>query len=169
MEEIKIIKDTDCRYAASVTGLIYSFYDNRGRLYDEPRVLTQFKRNGYSAVNLYVGGQIKQRYVHRLIASTFIPNPDNLPEVNHKNEVKTDNRVENLEWISTKDNINYGTHNERMAASVSKAVVQLSDRGDIINTFPSIKAAADFFCCHPSWISHQLNGVTKNRYNLRFA
>ena len=51
----------------------------------------------------------KQKYIHRLVAIAFIPNPYGLPMINHKNEDKTDNKVENLEWCDAKYNINYGT------------------------------------------------------------
>lgn len=69
---------------------------------------------GYKVLNLYWDGQYHRRYVHRLVAQAFIPNPDNLPQVNHINEIKSDNRVENLEWCSAKYNINYGSHNDKV-------------------------------------------------------
>ena len=63
----------------------------------------------YQTVPLMINGKQKLFYVHRLVAEAFIPNPENLPEVNHINENKTDNRVENLEWCTRNYNINYGT------------------------------------------------------------
>jgi len=54
--------------------------------------------DGYLNVHLYAGDGGKSIKVHRIVAAAFIPNPDNLPEINHKNEKKDDNRVENLEW-----------------------------------------------------------------------
>ena len=68
----------------------------------------QIQSNGYLHINLSQKGKTKCFLVHRLIAQVFIPNPNNLPQVNHINENKTDNRVENLEWCDRKYNINYG-------------------------------------------------------------
>ena len=64
---------------------------------------------GYIQVGLYKNGIRTEFKVHRLVAQAFIPNPDGLPQVNHKNEVKTDNNVDNLEWCTAKYNNNYGT------------------------------------------------------------
>lgn len=77
---------------------------------------------GYLQVTLCKDGIQKNYLVHRLVAMTFIQNPNNLPQVNHRNEVKTDNRVENLEWCSCKYNMNYGTARERTAIGHYKPV-----------------------------------------------
>ena len=103
---------------------------------------------GYLKINLYKDGQKKMSFVHRLVAEAFIQNPKNLDTINHKDEVKTNNSASNLEWMSQKDNNNYGTRNKRAAEAninnlgVSKAV-QMMDKqtGELLATFPSIRGA----------------------------
>lgn len=88
--------------------------------------------------------------VHRLIAQTFIPNPLRLPQVNHKNENKIDNRVENLEWCTGEYNANYGHRNEKCSFSrrnnprLSKEVNQYDFNGNYLRSFPSAAEAARF-------------------------
>ena len=69
----------------------------------------------YPHVVLHKNGSTKALQVHRIIASMFVPNPDNLPCVNHKSEVKTENYAENLEWCTHKYNCNYGERNKKIA------------------------------------------------------
>ena len=76
--------------------------------------LCKIQNQKYQFVQLMINGKQRLCYVHRLVAEAFIPNPDNLPEVNHKNEDKYDNRVENLEWCTHSYNVSYGTRIERM-------------------------------------------------------
>lgn len=77
------------------------------------RKLTRNPKTGYFLVNLSKDGKSKNLYVHRLVALAFVDNPDNKTTVNHKNEIKTDNRAENLEWMTLRENLRYGTHDER--------------------------------------------------------
>lgn len=103
--------------------------------------------NGYSTINFTDGkGKVVSKLVHRLVAQAFLPNPDNLPEVNHKDEDITNNRVDNLEWCTSKYNANYGTRNQRCYESNRKhfkTVYQIDkDCGMIIRWWDSIRNAA---------------------------
>lgn len=69
----------------------------------------------YKQVVLYKNKEHKTVAVHRLVAEAFIPNPDNLPQVNHKDENPSNNNVSNLEWCTCKYNVNYGTATDRRA------------------------------------------------------
>lgn len=136
-------------YQASNTGLLRStchkIVRNNGRRQTiRGKVLsTHLDRNGY--LHAKVDG--KDVLVHRMVALAFIPNPHNLPEINHKNEIKDDNRVDNLEWCDRKYNLAYGTFRKRQAKSLqnrvdlSKPVEQIGNNGTIIATFPSIMEA----------------------------
>ena len=78
------------------------------------KVLSPTKdRYGYLTVTLNCNGKSKTIKIHRLVAQAFLPNPDNLPQVNHKDEDKTNNNVDNLEWCTAKYNVNFGTRQER--------------------------------------------------------
>jgi len=78
------------------------------------RLLAGNRWSGYPRVALSKNGVTRYYSVHRLVASAFIPNPENLPEINHKDESRDNNRADNLEWCDRKYNVNYGTCPERI-------------------------------------------------------
>ena len=88
---------------------------------------------GYLSVDLYKNGIKEKKRVHRLVAEVFIPNPNYHSEINHKDENKTNNHVENLEWCTSKYNINHGTRTKR----TSKKVRAINIKTGEVTTFSS--------------------------------
>lgn len=85
-----------------------------------PRLLSQVTVNGYKMVIMYNDGKAHLEYVHRLVAELFIDNPNNYNEINHIDENKANNNVNNLEWCTREYNINYGTRTERQSRSMKQ-------------------------------------------------
>lgn len=107
--------------------------------------------------------------VHRLIARTFIPNPDSKPFVNHKNGIKDDNRVENLEWISSRDNQLHAYQTglkEKKSGAKNGMAKKITDKGG--NIFNTITEASIKYNIHRSNLSNILKGKRKNNYGFRY-
>lgn len=94
--------------------------------------------NGYMIVDLWFGNRRKQKLVHRLVAEAFVPNPDRLPEVNHKDENPENCCADNLEWCDRKYNMNYGSIGSRIAAANSKPVLMCDNNWVQVKSYPSI-------------------------------
>ena len=141
-------------YKVSNFGRIMSLnYRNTGK----PDLMTPWENTyGYLQVGLWKNEERKSCYVHRLVAETFLENPENKPCINHKiegdegkkinmvifNEDGTvDEEKSTIEWVTYEENNNYATHNERVAKSNSKKVLQLSLTGDLIREWPSAMEA----------------------------
>lgn len=108
---MKDIKNYEGLYAATEDGRIWS--------YKRKKFLKPIDNGfGYYRVDLCKDGKAKRFLVHRLIAETFLPNPENKPCINHKDENKSNNALSNLEWATYKENNNYGTHNEKIRKKV---------------------------------------------------
>jgi hypothetical protein len=125
---------------------IESFEDyqvsNEGRVKNSKGEILKgrISKYAYLRVCLYENKKHKDVYVHRLVAEAFIPNPQNLPEVNHKDEDKASNIVENLEWCDRKYNMNYGTRAQRSAVKHSKRVDQIDPQtGEVIRQWESTR------------------------------
>lgn len=138
MEEIwKYIVDYEDLYQISNKGNVKSLENNKTK---KEKILKQpVDKDGYLFVCLCKNGKIKNFKVHRLVAEAFIQNPNNLPQVNHKDENKQNNCVENLEFCTAKYNNKYGTKNKRIAEKLSKPVLQIDKTtNEVISEFTSI-------------------------------
>lgn len=113
-------------------------------------------------------GKRKTFYVHRLVAEAFIPNPDNLPTVNHINEDHHDNRAENLEWMTKAENNLYGTHCERCGKALRMSVEMLTEDGEHVAYFDSMSEAAEKSGCPLSSIHRCCYGRQETTNGFRF-
>ena len=107
------------------------------RVYEEKMLKQSLSKKGYRIISLYSDSGLKNHIVHRLVAQAFIPNPLKLPQVNHKDENKLNNVVENLEWCTAQYNNNYGTRNYRNAQAKSQKIIQKDLNGNIIKEWES--------------------------------
>lgn len=112
-------------------------------------------KDGYLQVYLTAkNGKSKKEFVHRLVALAFIDNPQGLPQVNHKDENKQNNNVNNLEWVSIKDNCNHGTRNTRISNANSKKVYCI----ELNKTFKGLREAEQETGINHSGISRACRG-----------
>ena len=132
MEEWRDIKGYEGAYQVSSYGRIRSFKNNKVKV-----LKAQYHYKGYLFVTLLKNGTSKKYKVHRLVAQAFIPNPNNYPQVNHKDEVKDNNVVENLEWCTASYNNTYNNKAKKIGETHNKKVICLNT-GEI---FDSVKDA----------------------------
>ena len=128
---------------------------------------------GYLQVGLCKNGKITNKLIHRLVAEAFIPNTDNLQQVNHKGENKQNNCVWQLEWCTNKYNSNYGTRNERIRkrntnGKLSKPVSQYTLDGNYIKEFSSTMEVQRQLGYHHTNISLCCNGKYKHAYGYKW-
>lgn len=161
IEEWRPVVGYEGLYEVSNYGRVMSMV---GRTAKERRLVKD--NNGYLNVVLSKNGTCKGKKVHRLVAEAFLPNPNNLPQVNHKDEDKTNNAVWNLEWCSMAYNIHYGTGIQRRAdkqkyLKMKTIKVFKYPNMEYLGTYQSITEAAKKYNCKPSGVSHVLH---KKRY-----
>lgn len=150
-------------YEVSNLGRVKSLFDGRHKIFREKILKPTPDRKGYLFVFLCKEGKKKRFRVHRLVASAFLENPKNLEQVNHKDECKTNNRVENLEWCDARYNTNYGTRIERVAKAKSKKVLQFTKNGEFVREWQSMNECGRrgfhqgnvWSCCRGEQKSHK--------------
>lgn len=144
-------------YMVSSLGRIVSkfyTYPHDGQIYQKKASILKPTHNGgnpgYLTVYLSNGKENRKRItVHRIVATAFVPNPDNLPIINHKDENALNNQADNLEWCTTAYNNVYGTQLIRRSAKMRysaknrREVIQLSVEGDFIAKYDSIALASE--------------------------
>lgn len=155
---------------------------NKGRIKSLARIVGNCKRKdkiiipkdngtGYYKVNLYKNGKHKNHYVHKLVASVFINNEGNKPCINHKDYNRKNNNVENLEWVTYKENNNYSCCSEHAALKNSLRVLVVDLDNNPIKMFASIHQCGRYFnvdASHISSIIHN-NYIFRKQYKLYSA
>lgn len=129
---------------------------------------TKYNNGGYEMVSLQKNGKDKTYLVHRLVAQAFIPNPDNLPEVNHKDENTKNNRLENLEWCDRIYNLHYGTAMQRRAEKESVPIIQFTLDGELIRKWDSMQAVMKELGINRGNISNACSGRCKSAGNSKW-
>lgn len=170
MQEIwKDIEGYEGLYQVSNQGNVKSLetWDvNKGCYVKREKLLKfDYHRRGYQIVTLTSKKKRKRHQVHRLVAKAFIANPENLPQVNHKDENKQNNHISNLEWCTNYYNNQYGSRNERAANKLKKHVVQFDYGMHMIKKYDSVVDAVkqNNFKTATS-ISECCNGKRKTAY-----
>lgn len=159
----------------------YMVYSD-GRIWAKKKKKHFLKPNynkGYQRVCLSINKKKKNITVHRIVAETFLENPDNLPQINHKDENRDNNDVSNLEYCTAEYNCNYGTRIKRVSETrkerncKGKPVYQLDEDMNIITEYPSASAAARALNCAATNISVVCRNPKKhprsNGYCWRFV
>ena len=181
MEIWKDIEGYEGLYQVSNKGRVKSLGNNKTRR--EKILQPSENHKGYLRISLYKNGKQKKFLVHRLVAEAFLPNPNNLPQVNHKIddfEHRSDNRVENLEWCTAEYNNNYGTHNEKLSESKKgkkhkkhkkhklKKQILCVETGDIFDTSQDVIDIMFNRKGDSSAIRANSRGKTKSSYGYHF-
>lgn len=150
------------KYLVSNFGNIINNENNR-------KVNISLTKNGYCQMTVTIKHKNTNFYVHRLVAQAFIPNPNNLPQINHIDGNKTNNCVSNLEWCSCKDNI---IHSYKIGLAngerKSKPIIQLKN-GIVINEYRSVEIASKTLGIHKGLIYGVLNAPHKHKTTHGFV
>ena len=175
MEEIwKDIAGYEGKYQVSNLGRVRSlprtFLDVNGRrqIFKGCVLKRILRKNGYMVVTFYGSGKFHQMMIHRLVAGAFIPNPNNLPMINHKDEDKTNNHVDNLEWCSAQYNSTYNNIHYRNKEKRRKAVIQMTLDDEFVAEYESVREAERQTGFRNSNISAACRGEKKTKQSYGF-
>lgn len=171
-EEWRPVVGYEGHYEVSNIGRVRSLTIVR-RIRSKPRILRPIKfRRGYTFVSLSdASGKKHSIKISRIVAKAFLPNPDNLPCVNHKDEDRANNAVDNLEWCTYVYNTHYGHCIEKIRASKAhlfRKVIQMDADGNYIDSFESLSEAKRKTGINNFSISNVCRGVNKTAGGYRW-
>ena len=155
---MKDIKNYEGLYAITPEGEVWSY---RNKRFLKP----MDNGKGYLYVNLFRDNEKKNYLIHRLVGEAYIPNPENLPEINHKDENKTNNCLQNLEWCDRKYNNNYGACITKRSNSHKKPILQYDLDGNFVREWSS---ATDVSKEVQANICKCLKGQNKTAYGYKW-
>lgn len=145
---------------------------NLGKIKNKEKILKQYVKKGYYTIGLRKNGLRKFYQVHRLVAQAFIENKDNLPQVNHIDENKLNNNVDNLEWCTVSYNNCYGTRLKRVYENNKsrKPVVFYDLKNNVVKEFSSIMEAHRITKINTSCIVHSCKNkdIKPRKYIWRY-
>ena len=172
-EQWKAIKGYEGIYEVSNLGRVRSLDRHRKAAYGKTSFVRGIEvrirknsNNDYLVVGLSKEGKHVHVLVHRLVAEAFVPNPNNLPQVNHKDEDKSNNRADNLEWCDQYYNNHYGTAIARRSITRGRRVVQSDMSGNEIARYNSAREAERAIGKSQAAISRACTGVYKSAYGF---
>lgn len=176
---MKPIPGFEGRYSITESGEVYSHdYQNTGKLGIKS---TRAIYTGYVYVDFSVNQKTRSMRLHRLVALTYLPNPENKPHVNHKDGNKLNNHVDNLEWVTRSENMRHAFDVLKMRPGwlgkkgkhhcQSKRIEKISDSGVLLSTYDSVREAAKASGIHASTIAQRARGELRqvDGYSWKYA
>ena len=161
IEEWKDIEGYEGLYQVSNLGNVRSLW------FEKERLLKLYKdMKGYYRITLCKNGRQQNRSVHRLVAEAFIPNIDNKPSIDHINTIKNDNRVENLRWVTNKENSNNPlTKEKQIKSKISKPILQLDKNMELVKKWNGVREIEREL----NYPHNNISKCCKNQYGFKSA
>lgn len=160
-EEWKDIEGYEGLYQVSNLGRVRSLW------FEKERILKLYKNvKGYYCISLCKNGIHQNRSVHRLVAEAFIPNTDNKPSIDHINTIKNDNRVENLRWVTNKENSNNPlTKEKQIKSKLSKPILQFDKNMELVKKWNGVREIEREL----NYLHNSISKCCKNQYGFKSA